>query len=131
MNNYTFKNILMVAYSVLEAYRLCVEDLYCILDIRTEDEYFEKHPDVPKLFHIPEKEIKERWVGLPLNVKILVFDKDGENANEIANYLNELDFDADFIVGGMNEWELKALPVSSLSEKCAENCTCMCTCGRK
>ncbi|MDD2345079.1 MAG: rhodanese-like domain-containing protein [Bacteroidales bacterium] len=120
----------MEAYSVVEAYRLCKEEKCVILDVRTRSEFAEKYPDVPTVYPIFEKELKERWITLPVNVKILIFDTDGEKANRIAIFLNGLEFDVDFIVGGMKEWELKELPVLSLDEKCLQNSTCKCSCGR-
>lgn len=120
----------METYHVIEAHRLCKEGKCVILDVRTRSEFAEKYPEVPKVYPIFEEELKERWITLPVNVKILVFDTDGGNAKGVANYLQELEFDVGFVVGGMIEWELNELPVLSLGEKCQQNTTCKCSCGR-
>ncbi len=120
----------MEKFNVLDAYRLCEENLAVILDVRSNIEFSQKIPNVPKVIHIPHNELEERWIILPVNMKILIFDTQGEKVKSIAKYLYGLNFEVGYIERGMLDWEEKLLPLMSMNKSCLHNHLCECACKK-
>ena len=77
---------------------------YIILDVRTPDEFAEKH--IPNAINIPNETIgTEEIAELPDKVqKILVYCRSGNRSKQAAEKLVQLGYTNVVEIGGINDW---------------------------
>jgi len=91
----------------MERYHLPVGDMnylmYVLVDIRTEAEYEFEH--LLGALHIPHDELVDRMNELPKGVTLVLYDTNGEQADEAAQMLQASGFtQARSLLGGLIEW---------------------------
>ena len=77
---------------------------YIILDVRTPDEFADKH--IPNAINIPNETIgTEEIAGLPdKDQKILVYCRSGNRSKQAAEKLVKLGYTNVVEIGGINDW---------------------------
>lgn len=77
---------------------------YIILDVRTPDEFADKH--IPNAINIPNETIgTEEIAGLPdKDQKILVYCRSGNRSKQAAEKLVQLGYTNVVEIGGINDW---------------------------
>ncbi|KRC33061.1 rhodanese [Oerskovia sp. Root918] len=80
-----------------------------LLDVREQDEWDAGH--APDAVHIPLGELPVRWGELDPEVPILVICHSGGRSARAAAWLNQGDFDATNLDGGMVAWSQRGFPV--------------------
>ena len=80
------------------------EKEYVILDVRTEEEFAEKH--IPGAVLIPHDEIESRAEKELLDKEkiILVYCRSGNRSKVASQILADLGYSAVFEFGGINDW---------------------------
>ena len=77
---------------------------YIIVDVRTPDEFADKH--IPNAINIPNETIgTEEIAGLPdKDQKILVYCRSGNRSKQAAEKLVKLGYTNVVEIGGINDW---------------------------
>ena len=80
------------------------EKVYIIVDVRTPDEFADKH--IPNAINIPNETIgTEEIAGLPdKDQKILVYCRSGNRSKQAAEKLVKLGYTNVVEIGGINDW---------------------------
>ena len=89
-----------------EAHRILEEESgYILLDVRTKEEFDEKH--IPKAVNVPNETIRNtRPEELPdLNQKILVYCRSGSRSKDASQKLADLGYTNILEIGGIKTWE--------------------------
>ena len=120
----------MILSEVDEVFRLCSENKAVILDVRTCQEFSEKYTDVPKVFHIPVDELDDKWIVLPINIKLFVMNQNGNSISDVIDFLMRQEFDVEFVRGGFTEWLNHDLPIVDLRLASFCNNVCECECKK-
>ncbi|MCR4950105.1 MAG: rhodanese-like domain-containing protein [Solobacterium sp.] len=103
-----------------EAHRILEEESgYILLDVRTKEEYDEKH--IPKAVNVPNETIRNtRPEELPdLNQKILVYCRSGSRSKDASQKLADLGYTNVLEIGGIKTWAYDT--ISSLEEEAVSN----------
>lgn len=83
---------------------MATEENYIILDVRTTEEFAEKH--IPKAINIPNETIgSEELAELPdKNQLILVYCRSGNRSKQASEKLAALGYTNIYEFGGINDW---------------------------
>lgn len=83
--------------------RMEAEEGYVILDVRTPDEYSERH--IPNAINIPVETIADKPAELDdLDQLIFVYCRSGNRSKQASEKLVELGFTNIVEIGGLNTW---------------------------
>ncbi len=85
-----------------------------------------KIPDVPEIFLLPDKELKEKYKKMPADRHLILADASGLKSREAAAFLQSKGFDkVAHMAGGFVEWERDGLPVrEDLDQRLTGGCAC-------
>ncbi len=100
----------IILISPAEVYEIITNnEEYIILDVRTQEEYSERHLD--KALLIPVDELEERIDELPGNKPMIVYCRSGVRSNRAAGILIDNGFTKVYDMGGILGWQEEGLPV--------------------
>lgn len=94
--------------------RSLVEEGAQLLDVRRPEEYGEAH--IAGTQFITLNELTRRVDELDPNRKLVVYCKSGGRSAQAAAWLNARGFDAVNLKGGIDDWQLRGLPVESAED---------------
>lgn len=105
----------IISISVEEVYEIIKnKDDYYILDVRTEQEYYEGHIEGAAL--IPVQELESMLDKLPQDKPIIVYCRSGNRSRTAAEILVSNGFDMVYDMGGINDWIEKGYPVITVEK---------------
>ncbi len=98
-----------------------------MVDIREDYLTDYKQFDVKEILYCPNSELKELYVNLPKEKRLIIADATGLFAKDAVLFLQEKGYQNIFsLAGGFIEWEHDKLPIrTDLQERLTGSCACM------
>ena len=85
---------------------------FVVLDVRTPEDYEEGHIENAYLLNIKSKDFGDELERMDKNRKYFVYCKTGRKSRKAVELMKERGYkEAHNIVGGMDKWKLRRLPV--------------------
>jgi len=100
----------IISISPAEVYEIITNDEdYIILDVRTQDEYYEGH--LEKALLIPVDDLEKVVDELPKDKPIIVYCRSGVRSRKAAEILVDNGFSQVYDMGGILKWQEEGFPV--------------------
>ncbi|UER55485.1 rhodanese-like domain-containing protein [Kineosporiaceae bacterium SCSIO 59966] len=80
-----------------------------LLDVRERDEWDAGH--APGAIHLPATELMARYGEVPADTEVHVICRTGGRSARVAEWLNDVGFDAVNVAGGMAAWVEAGRPI--------------------
>ncbi|OPZ98079.1 MAG: molybdopterin biosynthesis protein MoeB [Bacteroidetes bacterium ADurb.Bin408] len=108
------------------AYQLLINGEALLLDVRRADFSAFKCPDVKEVICMPLEELKVKYIALPKEKGLIVFDSSGINSGQVVHFLMQNGFaKVSQVAGGLVEWERDGLPMKvDTTERLSGSCMC-------